>query len=68
MVKLKSTFYLYTDGIGEQVRKSITNKYIEQISKGVLNDIVKNSEQAGFDNLTDSEAEETKWNGGLVYE
>lgn len=56
MLRLKPTFHLYTKEISEQIKKSISRKYIEQIAKGVLYDITKNSGQAGFDNTECEEA------------
>jgi len=55
MLKLKTTFYLYNNEINEQIKKSITSKYIEQIAQCILTDITKNSEQAEINNIKGGE-------------
>ena len=55
MLKLKTTFYIYNSEISDQIKKSITSKYIEQIAQCALTDITENSEQAGLDNIKDGE-------------
>lgn len=51
MLKLKQTFYLHNNEITDQMRKSIINKYIEQLGKCVLADITENSGQADAGNI-----------------
>lgn len=46
MLKLKTTFYLYNHNINEQIKKSITDKFIKQIAQCVLTDITEASKQA----------------------
>lgn len=61
MLRLKPTFYLYTDEISEQIKKIIKSKYIEQIAQYVLNDIAKNPRQAGLDNTIYKEEDRKVW-------
>lgn len=58
MLRIKPTFYIYTNEINEQIKKSIKNKYIEQIAQCVLTDITENSEKAELDNIKDGELDE----------
>ena len=46
MLKLKPTFYLYTNEINNQIKQSIITKYIEQLAQNVLTDIAEVPKQA----------------------
>ncbi len=48
MLRLKPVFHLHNDKISSQIRKSITDKYVEQIGKCVLTDITEPGSRLGL--------------------